>query len=183
MRGQLPEYAALGGRHRLARDMLCGPGYVRPTSSSLQGVQERQGAPALPHSEDLHLPALTEEIMPHVRAAMDLDHPLADLAVLATPVLRAAVQYVAGFAGNGAAEAMEAIAHGDAKSSKVVGRKINEIKLPSGVTIGAIVRGDDVLIAHDDVIVVSDDHVILFMVDKSQIRAVERLFQVGLTFF
>ena len=83
----------------------------------------------------------------------------------------------------GAAEAMEAIAHGDAKSSKVVGRKINEIKLPSGVTIGAIVRGDDVLIAHDDVIVVSDDHVILFMVDKSQIRAVERLFQVGLTFF
>ena len=91
----------------IARDMLCGPGYVRPTSSSLQGVQERQGAPALPHSEDLLLPALTEEIMPHVRAAMDLDHPLADLAVLATPVLRAAVQYVAGFAGNGAAEAID----------------------------------------------------------------------------
>ena len=83
----------------------------------------------------------------------------------------------------GAAEAMEAIAHGDAKSSKVVGRKISEIKLPLGVTIGALVRGEDVLIAHDDVIVASDDHVILFMVDKAQVKAVERLFQVGLTFF
>ena len=78
---------------------------------------------------------------------------------------------------------MEAIAHGDAKSSKVVGRKISEIKLPLGVTIGALVRGEDVLIAHDDVIVASDDHVILFMVDKTQVKAVERLFQVGLTFF
>ena len=83
----------------------------------------------------------------------------------------------------GAAEAMEAIAHGDANSSKVVGRKIGEIKLPVGVTIGALVRGESVLIAHDDVIVASDDHVILFMVDKAQVRAVERLFQVGLTFF
>ena len=83
----------------------------------------------------------------------------------------------------GAAEAIEAIAHGDRKSSKVVGRRISEIKLPPGTTIGAIVRDDKVLIAHDDVIVASDDHVILFLVDKAQIGAVERLFQVGLTFF
>lgn len=83
----------------------------------------------------------------------------------------------------GAAEAMEAIAHGDRSSSKVVGRRISEIKLPAGVTIGAIVRDEEVLIAHDDVIVASDDHVILFLVDKGQVGAVERLFQVGLTFF
>ncbi len=83
----------------------------------------------------------------------------------------------------GAAEAMEAIAHGDAASSKVVGRRLNEIELPEGVTIGAIVRGEDVLIAHDDVIVASDDHVILFLMEKSKVRAVEKLFQVGLTFF
>ncbi len=83
----------------------------------------------------------------------------------------------------GAAEAMEAIAHGDASSSKVVGRRLSEIRLPDGVTIGAIVRGEDVLIAHDDVIVAPDDHVILFLVDKSKVGAVERLFQVGLTFF
>jgi trk system potassium uptake protein TrkA len=83
----------------------------------------------------------------------------------------------------GAAEAMEAIAHGDAKSSKVVGRRISEIVLPPGTTIGAIVRGDEVLIAHDDVVVKSDDHVILFLIDKQHVRAVEKLFQVGLTFF
>ncbi|MGI9324015.1 MAG: Trk system potassium transporter TrkA [Pseudomonadales bacterium] len=83
----------------------------------------------------------------------------------------------------GAAEAMEAIAHGDEKTSKVVGRAISEIDLPPGSSIGAIVRGDQVLIAHDDVVVESDDHVILFMVDKKQVSAVERLFQVGVGFF
>ena len=83
----------------------------------------------------------------------------------------------------GAAEAIEAIAHGDEKSSRVVGRTIREIELPSGATIGAVVRGDEVLIAHDDVIVQSEDHVILFLIDKRKVAAVERLFQVGLTFF
>ncbi len=83
----------------------------------------------------------------------------------------------------GAAEALEAIAHGDEKSSKVVGRAIRDIELPSGTSIGAIVRGQEVLIGDDDVIVESDDHLILFLVDKRQVRAVERLFQVGLAFF
>ena len=83
----------------------------------------------------------------------------------------------------GAAEAIEAIAHGDSKNSKVVGRRISEINLPSGSNIGAIVRGEEVLIAHDDVLVQSDDHVIIFLVDKSKVPAVEKLFQVGLSFF
>ncbi len=83
----------------------------------------------------------------------------------------------------GAAEAMEAVAHGDARSSRVVGRAIGEIDLPAGTNIGAIARGDTVLIAHDDVVVEPGDHVILFLVDKRQVAAVERLFQVGITFF
>jgi trk system potassium uptake protein TrkA len=83
----------------------------------------------------------------------------------------------------GAAEAIEMIAHGDAKSSKVVGHRLDEIDLPDGVTIGAIVRGKDVLIAHRHIVVETDDHVILFLVDKSQVSAVEKLFQVGLHFF
>jgi trk system potassium uptake protein TrkA len=83
----------------------------------------------------------------------------------------------------GAAEAIEAIAHGDARNSKVVGRSIKDVELPPGTSIGAIVRGDEVFIAHDDVIVEPDDHVILFLVDKKQVAAVERLFQVGITFF
>jgi len=83
----------------------------------------------------------------------------------------------------GAAEAIEVIAHGDTHSSKVVGRAIRNIVLPSGTTIGAVIRDDRVLIAHDATVIESGDHVILFLVDKNQIRAVERLFQAGLTFF
>ena len=83
----------------------------------------------------------------------------------------------------GAAEAIEAIAHGDQHSSKVVGRKIREIKLPPGTNIGAIVRGDKVIMAHSDVTVEANDHVILFVMKKRHIHDVERLFQVGLGFF
>jgi len=83
----------------------------------------------------------------------------------------------------GAAEALEAVAHGDKRSSKVVGRALEDIDLPPGTTIGAIVRNDEVLIAHDDVVVENGDHVILFLVDKRRIGEVERLFQVGLAFF
>ena len=83
----------------------------------------------------------------------------------------------------GAAEAIEAVAHGDSSSSKVVGRAIDEIKLPKGTTIGAIVRGEEVIIAHHDTVIEIDDHVILFLADKKCIQQVERLFQVGVTFF
>ena len=82
----------------------------------------------------------------------------------------------------GAAEAIEAVAHGDSKSSKVVGRAVGEINLPPGTTIGAIVRSDEVLIARDATVIESEDHVIMFVIDKKHIRDVERLFQVGLTF-
>ena len=82
----------------------------------------------------------------------------------------------------GAAEAIEAVAHGDPSSSKVVGRMIEEIDLPRGATIGAIVRGEEVLIAHHDTLIESGDHVILFLVDKRRIPDVEKLFQVGVTF-
>lgn len=82
----------------------------------------------------------------------------------------------------GAAEAIEAVAHGDSSNSKVVGRAVQDIKLPPGTTIGAVVRGDEVIIAHHDTVVKSDDHVILFVVDKRHIPDVERLFQVGVTF-
>jgi trk system potassium uptake protein TrkA len=83
----------------------------------------------------------------------------------------------------GAAEAIEAVAHGDSRSSRVVGRAIDEIKLPKGSNIGAIVRGEEVIIAHHDTVIESDDHVIMFLADKSCIQEVERLFQVGVTFF
>jgi trk system potassium uptake protein TrkA len=89
----------------------------------------------------------------------------------------------------GAAEAIEVIAHGDQNSSKVVGKTLDMIDLPQGATIGAIVREDtndgnpDVIIAHDDIVVESGDHVIVFLVEKKYTRDVEKLFQVGFSFF
>ena len=83
----------------------------------------------------------------------------------------------------GAAEALEAIAHGDKNSSLVVGRRIDEIKLPPGTTIGAIVRGEEVIIVHRDTVIEAEDHVILFLTNKRYITEVERLFSVGFNFF
>jgi trk system potassium uptake protein TrkA len=93
----------------------------------------------------------------------------------------------------GAAEALEIVVHGDQRSSKVVGRRIDELDLPHGVTVGAIVRGPapepgradkrQVLIAHHDLVVEAEDHVILFLVNKDLVPKVERFFQVGLTYF
>lgn len=83
----------------------------------------------------------------------------------------------------GAAEAIEAIAHGDEKSSKVVGRTIGEIRLPPGAAIGAIIRNDEVIMADKGIKILGGDHVILFVVDKKHIHEVERLFQPGLSFF
>lgn len=87
----------------------------------------------------------------------------------------------------GAAEAIEIIAHGDQRSSKVVGKAIEDIDLPEGANIGAIVRERDgeseVLIAHDDIVVETGDHVILFLVNKKYTRDIEQLFQVGFSFF
>lgn len=77
----------------------------------------------------------------------------------------------------GAAEAIEAVAHGDSSSSKVVGRRIDEIPMPKGTTIGAIVRGDKVLMGHRDTVIEPEDHVILFIVDRKYLTEVERLFQ------
>jgi len=83
----------------------------------------------------------------------------------------------------GAAEAIEAVAHGDSKSSKVIGSAVGTIALPEGTTIGAIVRNEEVIIAHDDVVVQPDDHIILFLVDKKLVPEVERLFQAPFSFF
>jgi len=82
----------------------------------------------------------------------------------------------------GAAEAIEAVAHGDRATSKVVGRRIDEINLPPGTTIGAIARGDEVVICHHDTVIEADDHVILFLVDKRRVNEVERLFQVSFNY-
>ena len=82
----------------------------------------------------------------------------------------------------GAAEAIEAIAHGNESSSKVVGKKIQDIDLPQGTTIAAIVRGNDVLMVKKKTIIEANDHVILIVSNKKHVAKVESLFQVDITF-
>jgi len=82
----------------------------------------------------------------------------------------------------GAAEALEAVAHGDRESSRIIDRRIEEIDLPAGTTIGAIVRGDEVIMAHHDAVVRAEDHVIVFVMDKKTLPRVEKLFQVSAGF-
>jgi trk system potassium uptake protein TrkA len=88
----------------------------------------------------------------------------------------------------GAAEALEVVAHGDKATSKVVGRRIEELGLPAGAIIGALVRGmgtpeAQVLMAHHDTMIEGDDHLIVFVTDKRMIPKVEKLFQVTAGFF
>jgi trk system potassium uptake protein TrkA len=78
----------------------------------------------------------------------------------------------------GAAEAIEAIAHGIQGEGRVIGKRVEEIPLPEGTTIGAIVRGEEVLIAHHDTMIQRDDHVILFLTDRRHVEVVEKLFDV-----
>lgn len=82
----------------------------------------------------------------------------------------------------GAAEAIEAIAHGKEGESKVVGRRIDEIELPKGAAIVTLVREGQVIIAHHDTVIETDDHVILFLTDRRKIEYLENLFQVGVSF-
>ncbi len=82
----------------------------------------------------------------------------------------------------GAAEALEAVAHGDRESCRLTGRRIEEIDLPPGTTIGAVVRGDEVIMAHHDTMIEAEDHVIVFVTDKKRLPKVEKLFQVGVGF-
>ena len=87
----------------------------------------------------------------------------------------------------GAAEALEGVARGDVKTSRLVGRRVQEIRLPQGARIGAIVRGEgrktEVLMPHHDTLIEANDHIVIFIPHKRMVREVEKLFQVTATFF
>jgi len=82
----------------------------------------------------------------------------------------------------GRAEAIEAIVHGSAENSRVVGKNVEDIPLPPGTIINAIYRDAKILEAHHDTVVQENDHVILFITDRRQTEEVERLFEVGVSF-
>ena len=83
----------------------------------------------------------------------------------------------------GAAEAIETVVYGDSRTSRVVDRRIDELDLPQGASIGALVRNDEVIIPHHDTIIHAGDHAILFLTDRSMVPSVQRLFQPSALFF
>ena len=100
----------------------------------------------------------------------------------------------------GAAEALEIVAHGDEKTSKVIGRRIGDLPVIEGAYIAAIVRDLDryeeirregfeiikrqghVVIAHKDVVIQKDDHVVVFCQNRKVVKKVEQLFAVSVGF-
>ena len=78
---------------------------------------------------------------------------------------------------HGASEAIEMVAHGQVGVSRVIGIPLNEINMPVGIVMGALVRDDEVLHVRHDTVIQEGDHVIMFLLDKRLIPEVERLFQ------
>ena len=85
--------------------------------------------------------------------------------------------------GNIDGEVMEIIAHGDKKTSNLVGNRISQLELPKSIIIGAVVRDGDVILANEDIEIQDEDHVIIFAFDKKELPTIEKLFQVNVGFF
>ena len=84
----------------------------------------------------------------------------------------------------GTAEAIEVVVHGDKKTSSIVGRKISDVKWPQGCHFAALVRGDEVIMAHRGGTVLQDgDHIIFFVSRRRVLRELEKLIQVKMGFF
>ena len=85
--------------------------------------------------------------------------------------------------GNIDGEVMEIVAHGDKKTSKLVGNRISQLQLPKSIVIGAVVRDDNVILANEDIEIQDEDHIIIFAFDKKELPTIEKLFQVNVGFF
>ena len=101
----------------------------------------------------------------------------------------------------GVAEALEIVVRGERKSSRVVGRRVEDLPLPPQVHMGLIVRGlpdpqasaaadpaapapePEVIIPRSHTVLESGDHVVFFLPHKRLVREVEKLFRVSAMFF
>ena len=61
---------------------------------------------------------------------------------------------------------------------------VEDVRLPRGARIVALVRGEEqIIMADDDTLIETDDHVIVFAPTRRQIPQIEGLFQVSAAFF
>lgn len=84
---------------------------------------------------------------------------------------------------HGSTEAIEAVIHGNADTSLMVGRKMIDINWPEEATPGAIVRGDDFLLANDDTVIEGGDRLIVLVRGRDGLKQVEKLLQVSFLHF
>jgi len=68
------------------------------------------------------------------------------------------------------------------ETSSLVGVPIREADLPDGVIVGAIVRGDEVIIPRGDTVIRANDLVVIFAATEA-VKKIEKLFAVKLEFF
>ncbi|MBP5855577.1 Trk system potassium transporter TrkA [Marivibrio halodurans] len=80
---------------------------------------------------------------------------------------------------DGYAEIIEAEA---LETSSLVGQPLKDARLPNGVIVGAVVRGDKVIIPRPDTAVEAKDRVIL-LADAKTVKKVEKMFAVRLEYF
>jgi trk system potassium uptake protein TrkA len=115
---------------------------------------------------------------------IDIVVGLADVTIgsILTHVRRADVARVHSLR-RGAAESLEIVIHGNESTSRCVGRRVDAIDWPAGALLGAVVRGQEVLMAHHDLVLQSEDHLILFVTEKRMVRKIEQLLQVSASFF
>tara|TARA_B100001564_G_scaffold296272_1_gene261695 strand:+ start:264 stop:1634 length:1371 start_codon:yes stop_codon:yes gene_type:complete len=85
--------------------------------------------------------------------------------------------------GFGEAELLEIIIHGDNKTSKVVGKKVSELELPSGCRIGAIFREGKIILLNEDASIQSNDRLIIYLLHKKDFSKLAKLLQVSIGFF
>lgn len=83
----------------------------------------------------------------------------------------------------GEAEVIEFEVVGDEKNSNVVGRAVEDIRLPSSSQIAAILRNQEIIIPQNNTIIQSGDHVIVYAANRNVMKRIEKLFQVSLLFF
>ncbi|MFZ0692887.1 MAG: Trk system potassium transporter TrkA [Alphaproteobacteria bacterium] len=81
--------------------------------------------------------------------------------------------------GEGVGEVIE----GDAlETSSLVGNPLKDIDLPTGVVIGALVRGEDVIIPRGDTVIKTGDRIVLFA-GAEAVKKIEKMFSVRLEYF
>jgi trk system potassium uptake protein TrkA len=79
----------------------------------------------------------------------------------------------------GFAEIIEAEA---LETSSLVNQPLKDLRMPAGIIVGAIVRGDDVIIPRPSTVIKPHDRVII-LAAAGQVRKVEKMFSVRLEFF